>query len=173
MERDELRYAIWLNPDVLSSEIFMPIMADLRERCNGPTFAPHLTLVSGITGDEREICATFESCAEQQAAFSLNPVQVRVSGDFFRAITVQSELPPVLRQFRHIIAQRFCLSVSKPYYPHLSLAYGEISDNILASIENELVQHVWPPISIESVSLWRLRGPVNNWRQVTTASLTG
>ena len=173
MERDELRYAIWLNPDALCCEYLYPVMAKLRQTLKGPVFAPHLTLVSGIVGEEKDLIHTFQSCAEEQMIFTLHPSGVAISGDFFRAVTVNTTLPQQLHDFRAKVVKRFELTNAKPYHPHLSLAYGEISDEILAPVQADLQQRTWPNMTINSISLWRLRGPVSNWRMVTTASLTG
>lgn len=172
LERDELRYAIWLNPDALCVELVTPIMDKLRLNHRGPAFDPHLTLTSGITGSEGQIINTFHSCAEAQSPFKLRSEGIGVSGSFFRAITVGYHLTTELSQFRSRVRQHFSLEAHNNYHPHLSLAYGEIPDAALQDTKNKLTQHQWPDITISSISLWRLKGPVENWRMMANAALT-
>ena len=40
LERDELRYAIWLDPDAVCTEYVQPIMDKLCRELHGPAFAP-------------------------------------------------------------------------------------------------------------------------------------
>lgn len=173
LERDELRYAIWLNPDALCIEFVQPIMDKLRLNHNGPAFNPHLTLTSGITGPEGQIIDRFRSCAESQSPFALESQGIGVSGNFFRAITVGYSLPEELLRFRNTVRQQFQLEANSHYHPHLSLAYGEIPDAALQDTKEDLAQHAWPNITISSISLWRLKGPVENWRMTEHAALTG
>lgn len=173
LERDELRYAIWLDVETITGETIIPIMNYLRQRCNGPWFPPHLTLTSGISGDEAGIIDRFKALASDQPPFTLQPQGLRISGDFFRAITVATDLPAPLQAFRQHACQIYGLQSEKPYHPHLSLVYGELSDELLAIIRAELTAHEWPPLPIVGCSLWRLKGPVSNWRKVSDAALTG
>jgi len=173
LERDELRYAIWLNPDALCVEFTQPIMDSLRLRLNGPGFSPHLTLTSGLVGSEGQLIDIFRACAEQQAPFVLKPQGIGVSGNFFRAITVDCDCPEELKRFRQSTRSAFDLPPNTSFQPHLSLAYGEVADTDLASIQTELQAYAWPLIKVTSISLWRLKGPVENWRLTAHAALVG
>ncbi|TVR44208.1 MAG: 2'-5' RNA ligase family protein [Planctomycetota bacterium] len=173
LERDELRYAIWLNPDPQAQEALLPQMTALRQDLAGPAFPPHLTLTSGIAGIEEQLVDHLRVLAENQAPFRLQPRGIQVSGDFFRAITVAVDSPPQLLSFRSQACQRFGLDAMRPFHPHLSLAYGEVDNERLHHLRRHLETRSWPNLHIQRCSLWRLQGPVSNWRQVADVGLTG
>jgi hypothetical protein len=84
-------YSLWLMPDAEHQRQFADIIARLAERFGTPTFEPHVTLLGGLHGEEREIVSRISDIVR-----TMRPVEIRTGAlhsqeDYFRQFFAQVE----------------------------------------------------------------------------------
>ena len=167
-------HALWLVPPrrgALSRKL-RGLIEDLAGRFGTPVFAPHVTLLGGLSG-----ASTALSGGAERMARRLEPCEVRlgeiVSRDaYFRRLVSVTAPTDALLAARELAAAAFRLP-AEPYWPHLSLAYGDLDPVQTASL---LAAAVAAGVSgqrfaASTLELWRTEGPVGRWRCVASLRL--
>lgn len=167
-----LRYALWLDPDPDGLEPYREAMAQLRAQLGGPLLPPHLTLTSGIIGDEGEILRAFSDWVAGVAPWITRPLPRALAvraGTPLRAVTVDVDAPAPAVALRARVRAAVGLDPDEPWSPHLSLAYAELDDAGAEALHARWVAVPWPPIRIVGCTLWRLEGGIEGWRPLAPA----
>jgi hypothetical protein len=174
MTRDELRYAVWLDPDPAEAVVYQTVKDSLRERFGGPEFPLHLTLTSGVAGPEAACIDAFKAATDDLSAWRMQPHQpgLRIGdGNPYQAVVISCEPTPAAESLRRRVRLWAGLDPQQDWHAHLSLLYADLSPALKTVIKQELGDFVWPVISIGACSLWRLQGPVEDWRCVARCDL--
>ncbi|KAJ3671009.1 hypothetical protein LUZ60_008435 [Juncus effusus] len=121
-------YSVWALPPEPARSRLKNLMAGLRAEFGGPEFDPHVTVVGAIT-------LTPDSAVEmiRSAAAGLRPYTARVksvsSGSFYyQCVYLLVEPTAEVVEASNHCCGHFGYQSSSPYMPHLSLLYGDLSD---------------------------------------------
>ncbi|EPS61040.1 hypothetical protein M569_13761, partial [Genlisea aurea] len=130
-------YSVWAFPPADVSARLKKLMQGLRSEFGGPTFDPHVTVVGAITLTETEALDLFN-----RASAGLKPYTAAVegvsSGNFFYQCVFLKVNPSqeVLDASSHC-CDVFGYQNSSPYMPHLSLLYGDLSEEAKKSAQTK------------------------------------
>jgi len=172
-----LRYALWLDPDPACLGPYREAMDRLRAELGGPVFPPHLTLTSGVTGEERTVLRRFERWVAGVAPFTMRPLPRALSvraGSPYTAVTVEVDSPEPALALRATVRAAAGLDPAERWRPHLSLAYAELDQTAADALHERWAAVPWPPLTITGCTLWRLDGDaVERWRPLAPTRFHG
>jgi hypothetical protein len=116
-------YALWIIPDGAVYTLTDGYIAKLSSTYHLPRFEPHVTILGGIRSPEPS--------ALRGLAGSLTPFRIRLASEvdyldeYFRCLFLKAhETPELMETFSK--ASRLFGYEGKPYFPHLSLVYGDL-----------------------------------------------
>lgn len=118
----EYAYSVWAFPTPEVSDRLRGVMSGLRDEFSGPRFDPHVTLVGAIRLTPSEAIKRFRA-----ACSGVKPYAAKVA-DVGQWVDLLIEpTPEVVGASAHCCGH-FEYKSSTPYMPHLSLLYGDLTD---------------------------------------------
>lgn len=159
-----MKHSVWLCPSVDDA----PRLQQLIERCaaafGSPSFPPHITLCS-----EPLSTSVAGSGLELELPLRLSLSTVGFGGDYFHACYL------LLRDNSAVLGLQARSAIllggraPEQYPPHLSLAYGALSEE-----QRRRVPELATPLPIEAafdrIEVWETGGAVESWRQRATTA---
>lgn len=121
-------YSVWALPPEPVRDRFRRIMEGLRAAYGGPAFEPHVTVVGDFRGRRSEAVKVLRA-----AAASVQPYTARVTGVargsfFYQCVYILLDpTAEVVGASDHCCAN-FGYNRKTPYMPHVSLLYGDLTD---------------------------------------------
>jgi 2'-5' RNA ligase len=167
------RYALWLTPAGDAAATLAGVIAELGARHGGPRFAPHVTLLGRLLGEEAALAQT----AERLAA-GLAPLRLRLAGFagepyYFRCLYAQLEPGAALRRAHATAARAYGGRPVDDYLPHLSLFYGRLDGAEKERLYGGLAGSVPAEFAVDRLQLVHITVGIGDWRVVADAPLTG
>jgi len=167
------RYALWLAPEEAASTQLQSVIDQLAASYAGPRFAPHMTLLGWVRGEEEELIEKTASLATQLA-----PIEVKATGFagapyYFRCFFAPLESTGPLRQAVGDAAHHFGASAGMDHIPHVSLLYGQIDREEKKKVPQQIGEKVPRRFLLDRLQLIRMSVSVSGWEMVTEAPLTG
>lgn len=158
--RHGLRPSLWLLPD--EAPLLAPVLAQLADAHGGPRFAPHLTLLGSVPGDR--LLERASVLAAQLSPVALPTGAVLTSARWFRCLTLAVPASAALREARAAAEAGFGVP-ARPWSPHISLLYGDLSAEARTRIAADL-----PPlptaVRLSTLALVATVGPAERWREL-------
>ena len=167
------RYALWLVPDEAAGTQLQSVIDQLAAHYSGPRFAPHMTLLGWVRGEEEALIEKTASLAARLA-----PIEVKATGFagapyYFRCFFTPLESSSSLRQAVGDAAHHFGASTGSDHTPHVSLLYGQIDREEKKTIPQQVGQKVPRRFTFDRLQLVRMSVSVSGWEAVTEVPLTG
>ncbi|XP_050105748.1 cyclic phosphodiesterase-like [Malus sylvestris] len=123
-------YSVWaLPPDDVAPRL-KKLMQGLRAEFGGPQFEPHITVVGAISLTLDDALAKFRSASEGLKAYDAKVDRVATgTGTFFyQCVSLLINLTPQVVEASAHCSGHFGFKRSTPYMPHLSILYGDLTD---------------------------------------------
>ena len=169
-------YSLWLVPERKTEtyRFLDQFIRDVAAQYQTPVFDPHATLLGGVDGDEKDMREKTQMLAEKLAPYEIQLGEVGSNGIYFQILFSRVEQTPSVLEANAVAQKVFGVDKGK-YFPHLSLAYGDLSNEQVAALKQFIAQR-YPPITginflVANVELWRSEGAVNKWHRVATFQL--
>ncbi len=145
------------------------LIVELAAELGTPAFFPHVTLIGGLSegGDTAE--SELDRLAKSHAAFDVRISDIGMQATIFTAFYLRLELPAELAQL-HQAAKGFGAGSVTPetdFMPHVSLAYGEIEDDVKQALKARLAAGVTDRLVRFDRVAYSYSGkgaPVSQWR---------
>jgi 2'-5' RNA ligase len=165
------RYSLWLVPEGADEDALQAIIDRLAAQYGGPSFPPHLTLLSGIVTDEADVVERTRRLASRGAPVALHIDGIGTDETYFQSLFAVVRPTPELVGLR-AVAREIFPEAPDPYRPHISLLYGhpsaETKQTIAAAERGNL------PASVEARALVVMTGhEVAQWRYAVRVRLGG
>ena len=163
--------SLWLMPEGKTGERLGAWIDRLAERLRTERFAPHVTLLSGISGDEADLVE-----ATRRAAAALAPVPVHLGtiegrDEHFRCLFVRAVEPGALATAHEKAAAAFGRAPDPAFLPHLSLVYGTLPAERKRDLAREAGSVLGVRFEARSLRLWSTGGAVATWREIAAIDL--
>ncbi|HSX41737.1 MAG TPA: hypothetical protein VLE93_00105 [Candidatus Saccharimonadales bacterium] len=164
-------FSLWLVPDANQPPycLLKTLINELSTVYQTPQFIPHVTLLNDVE--------TVESIIREKSAILANRLEGLViqlgelgsNGIYFQQLFSQVSLSEPLRQARLAAEQLFEVN-RPPYFPHSSLAYGHLTTEEVATLEDR-VRLGQPDIAslsfpVAALAVWSTNGPIDQWYEV-------
>ena len=163
------RYSLWLVPEGAEEAALQGIIDRLARQHGGPSFPPHLTLLSGIETTEEDVVARAGRLVAENAPITLDIDGIGTDETYFQSLFATVTPTPDLAGLR-AAARAIFPEAPDPYRPHISLLYGhptpEAKQGIAAAERHGL------PSFVQAQTLVVMTGhEVSAWRYVLRAPL--
>lgn len=179
--------ALWLSPRPSSSAdtSLRNLLQSLSNTHQTPSFAPHVTLLTGIPTDTplEPLLATLKQAVEGVQPFQLQYSELGTHGTFFQYLFAGVVLSPELLDLRRRVQAALTPSAGPDtvYFPHLSLMYGQDSEetprrkveDILEQLRGKEGEAVRSAEGFEasSVLVVKCEGPPEQWEVLSEVEL--
>ena len=164
------RYAVWLVPDANAEQRFANVVEDLSDRYNCPRFAPHTTLLSGLTGAESELVEKTRALASELTSVDVTATGLAMQPYYFTSFYLKLDPSAALLLAYQKATQAF-LSRSGNFAPHVSLLYGSIPRTEKISLGAEIHNRVPGTFTLDRLYLVHITLAVPNWKIISRFDL--
>lgn len=103
-------------------------MDALRSEFGGPQFEPHATVVGAISLTPDDAMAKFKSACEGLKAYNATVERVATGTFFYQCVFLLLQPTPEVHKASDHCCGHLGYIRSSPYMPHLSLLYGDLTD---------------------------------------------
>jgi 2'-5' RNA ligase len=160
------RYSLWLMPEGEERRQFADIITRLSERFGTPTFEPHVTLLGGLHGVERDIVKRMSEIVR-----TMRPIEIRTStlhsqDDYFRQFFVQVEKTRPLMETRARVKVLAGGRRERPYSPHVSFMYGSVDYQDREALLMEMGGELVTEFETKTLHVVDTTGTPEKWRRV-------
>jgi hypothetical protein len=156
-------------PEGADEDALQAIIGRLAEQHGGPTFSPHLTLLSGIVTEESDVVARARRLASESAPITLHLDDIGTDETYFQSLFALARPTPELVGLR-AAARGIFPEAPDPYRPHISLLYGHPSSETKQTIAT--AERGRLPSSVEATTLVVMTGhEVAHWHYALRAPL--
>jgi 2'-5' RNA ligase len=158
-------YCLWIIPEDDAYAITNGYIARLSAEYNFPRFEPHVTVLCGIhSPDKSKMRALAESISPFRIRLSSQPAYL---DEYFRCLFLEAQETPGLMETFSKARDAFGYE-GDPYYPHLSLAYGDFPIHTKREMIWKLGEISEIEFEARHLSLVHASGemPISSWRVV-------
>lgn len=163
--------SVWLVPDAPAWDVLDTLVLATSRRLGTPRFSPHLTLVGGV-GHGPEVVAGAAELAHGTPALDLRLVRSVHRAEHFRAVVLETEPSEPLSEL-HARAMRALPGDTRPFEPHVSIAYGEVPEAGRAAVAAELAARLPLPVRVSRLEVWSTEGEPEEWARLAAFPLRG
>jgi 2'-5' RNA ligase len=165
--------SLWLMPEGEARTRLAALIDRLAVRLGTPSFAPHVTLLPGLPGPEKEVVARAASLARGIEPLTLSLGAIDGWNEPFRCLFVRADASAALRAAHARAARAFGLDPDPEFVPHLSLVYGTLAPDRKAGLLRELAAEAAAELEARHLHVWRTQGLVAEWRELAAFALGG
>ena len=135
-------FHLWLVPRGAACERLAGVIAELSALYGSPKFAPHLTILGNLEGEEQSLADV-----TKQVAHVLHPFDVRLkepsyTSRYFQCLFLPVEPSLPVLEAHQRARQVFGRKSRRSFYPHVSLLYGlfpaRMKQDIIKSLPTDL-----------------------------------
>lgn len=157
-------YSLWLVPDAGAERQFTEVIEYLGERFPGPRFAPHVTLLSGLRGNEDDLSAKTSELANELRSFKVSATGLAMEPYYFLNFYLKLESSANFLLAYQRANQAFSKSASSDFRPHVSLHYGTSPREEKNSMGEQIHGQLPVNIGFDKLYLVQITLAVPNWR---------
>lgn len=121
-------YSVWAIPPEDVGARCANLMTTLRSEFGGPHFHPHITVVGAIKLTPEDAVTKLRSACQALRPFHVTVDRVAAGSFFYQCVYLLLRPDPHLLETSAHCCTHFGYTNSTPYMPHLSLLYGDLSD---------------------------------------------
>ncbi|KAG0492981.1 hypothetical protein HPP92_006379 [Vanilla planifolia] len=127
-DQPEESYSVWALPLADVKDRLKFLMSSLRCEFGGPSFEPHITVVGDLRLRRNDAIASLRSAASSLKPYKARVASVGCGNIFYQCVYLLIDPSPEVVETSARCCSHFGYERSTPYMPHLSLIYGELSD---------------------------------------------
>jgi hypothetical protein len=171
--------SLWLMPEGRVRETLAARIVRLASRLGTIPFPPHVTLLSGLAGAERDIVGHAAAVAREMEPIRVELGDVEGRDAHFRCLYHLAGPLPALRDAHALAARHFGREADPSFEPHLSLVYGTLAPAEKARLAREWArEHARPGAGVARVEfevrdlhVWRTSGRAEAWSEIGVLAL--
>ena len=163
--------SLWLMPEGAAHDRLAALIGRLATRFGTAPFAPHVTLLPGVPGPERDVLETARTLAAELAPVPVGFSVLDGLEHHFRCLFLRVQASKALREAHARAATRFGREPEASFDPHLSLVYGTLDAQMKTELVRELATETTTRFDARRLRVWRTEGPVGEWRELGTLAL--
>ncbi|CAI0475620.1 unnamed protein product [Linum tenue] len=154
-------------------------MDGLRSEFGGPEFQPHVTVVGAITLTEQDALSKFNSACEGLKAYLATVDRVAAGTFFYQCVYLLLDPTSEVRYLFFNSCGHGCGDIAAAYMPHLSLLYGDLTDEEKKKAQEKALQLDDSinslSFEISSLELWKTDTEDNSlksWEKISEFNLS-
>ncbi|XP_058196416.1 cyclic phosphodiesterase-like [Rhododendron vialii] len=122
-------YSVFAIPPEDVTARLKKLMAGLRLEFGGPEFEPHVTVVGPVSLTEDDAIDKFHAACQGVRAYTATVEKVATGTFFYQCVFLLLHPTPQVAEASSHCTGYFGYKSSTPYMPHLSILYGDLSDD--------------------------------------------
>jgi hypothetical protein len=150
---------VWLAPITKDAAALRKQIERGAALLGSPPFPPHVTMCS-----EPAVTTLAAVGSLRELPLTITFTALRFGKDFFHGCYLEAAADAPLRDLQARCVATLGGTVAREYPPHLSVAYGVLSDDE-RPVAATLVE-LPLPITFDRLELWMSDGPVSSWRKL-------
>lgn len=162
-------YSLWLEPGGDIAYKLKEQIRELSEKYETPKFSPHLTLLGSLEGSETELTSLTNTLASSSKVFTINLTKAGYRDRFYQSLFIHAEESSELMTLRNTAVGLFEVAEQDGFMPHLSLMYGDISQNKKQRILNLIGREFYLQFKAKHIALVKTSGIPEDWKRMHTA----
>ncbi len=166
-------YSLWMVPRRSSEayKLLSHLISQVAMEYLTPIFIPHVTLLGNIDRSgrpEQYACEKARLLADELSPFEIKLDGIGSNDTYFQILFFSVKQTPAVINANAVAQKVFAVSRGK-YFPHLSIAYGDLYNHTDA-LKRLASQHPANELCFltHGVDLWRTEGPVREWYRIAT-----
>jgi len=165
--------SLWLTPEGETRERLAGLIQRLAARLGTVPFAPHVTLLAGLTEPDDVVLQAAAALSADLVPFTIALDGVEGRDEPFRCLFVRAVATDALGQAHAAAARLFGRAHDPAFLPHLSLVYGWLAPEVKIALARELEAEARCSIEARGLHVWRTAGLVTDWRRLDVFALAG
>jgi 2'-5' RNA ligase len=165
--------SLWLVPSESGRESLVGLIARLAERFGGPHFEPHVTLLPGLAGSYESVLTVAAELARRTPPLEIQPTRAARGDAYFRCLFLEVALTRELGAAHELARTLFDARSEAPFFPHLSLAYGWLTQPEKERFLGEIGAEIPGAFRVDTLDVFHTEGLAASWRRVGRFALTG
>jgi 2'-5' RNA ligase len=157
------RFSLWFVPEGEAYRRYEALIQGLSERQGAPAFSPHVTLLGGVTGEEKEVSSITEVLAMEIPPFEIHFKEIGCLDEYYRCLFLRAEDTEEIMDAYRKAEDAFRVRHTRPFMPHLSLMYGNYDAQLKERIIDEIGDDLPPGFRAGTLSLYRTGGQAEEW----------
>jgi len=117
------------------------LIFEISNSFEGIKFSPHVTLLSGFTGNEKKIINKTLNLSKKIKPFFLELDEIDFRNEFFRTFYFKVNFDRKFKKARSMACSEFSWN-DEGFIPHLSLAYGLIDPVLKKNLKNNIRNNI-------------------------------
>jgi hypothetical protein len=152
--------SVWLVPVAGDAASLSQYIARCSQALGSPLFPPHVTLCT-----EPAVTTLAAVGAFSELPLTASFTALDFGDDYFHGCYLRAEQDKALRELQERSVAALGGTAPQGYPPHLSLAYGVLSDEQRATAA-ALITELPLQVAFDRLELWESSGPVSSWRKL-------
>lgn len=165
----ESTYSLWLEPNGEVAYKLQERIKKLSKKYETPLFVPHVTLLGGLQASETELISLTNTLASSLHVFDLKLTKAGYHDRFYQSLFIYIDKSNKLKEARNLACRLFDCNGPEEYSPHLSLLYGDLSQNEKERILNIMGREFHVSFSAKSIVLMQTEGTPDRWKKIHTS----
>ena len=161
-------YSLWLQPSGDIAYRLQERINKMSQQYGTPSFAPHVTLLGGLKASETELMSLSGTLVSSLYPFELTLTKAGYYDQFYQSLFLLVKKNKMLSFLRRRACRLFDLYDSDRYTPHLSLLYGDLSQNEKERILNVMGREFYIKFPVSSIVLMQTEGTPEQWKKIDT-----
>lgn len=163
------KYSLWLRPfgDIAFS--IQQRINKLSEKYGSPRFEPHVTLVSGLRYGETELIQLTKTLAGSLKPFDILLTNAGYRDKYYQSLYVHVKKSEALMKAYKTALQLFDIQEQEEFIPHLSLMYGDFSQEEKERILSVMGREFHIRFEVHSLLLVKTEGKPDEWEKIHLA----
>lgn len=162
---ESFTYSLWLQPTGDIAYRLQERIKKLSQKHQTPFFAPHVTLLGGLSFSQTEITSLTDTLASSLQPFELLLTKAGYRNEYYQSLFIYVKESGKLKELRKIACQMFDIE-NKEFMPHLSLLYGDLSQKEKERILNIIGREFHIRFPVSSIAVMQTNGKPNQWKKV-------
>jgi len=142
------------------------VIDSLSLRYEAPQFEPHVTLVGGLKGSEKDVTLKTEKLSEEIRRFPIKLDGADYRNEFFKALFLRAQKEGGIFEANSKARETFGLPADPEYMPHLSLLYGNFDTQKKKEMIERYVRSVDTEFIVDRLHLFSTDGEVHMWKEI-------
>ncbi len=164
----ERTFSLWVKPRGTIAEELRDIIARLAKHYHGPIFLPHVTVLGSIPNlTVEEAKKKSAELAKKLRPYTLTTERLSTGKEFHRCIVIRMKRTEQVAMAFQAARAMFQHTDCEEYMPHLSIFYGNISEEEKTAAMEEVSLEMGKSFTVDTLLLVDTAGTPEAWKQIT------
>lgn len=156
-------FALWLMPTGKAYYELASLIIDLSKKYGSPPFAPHVTLLGGLSGRMEEILSRTSNLSANLRPYTINLTRIEYLDEDFRCLFIRVQETEEVIQANTRTKEIFDRRNDPKYLPHLSILYGNFSSTTKEVIIEKVGRNFELSFEVDKLHLVDTSGRPESW----------